>query len=39
MPRLSHFSWFDHPNNISWGVQIIKFLFMQYSSFPSPRLS
>ena len=24
MPCPSHSSWFDHPNNIWWGVQIIK---------------
>ena len=23
MPRPSHFSWFYHPHNIGWGVQII----------------
>jgi hypothetical protein len=22
MSRLSHYSWFDHPNNIWWGVQL-----------------
>jgi hypothetical protein len=26
MPRLPHSSRFDHPNNIWWWVQIIKFL-------------
>jgi hypothetical protein len=26
MPRLSHFSWFDQPNNISKSVQIVKIL-------------
>jgi hypothetical protein len=26
MPRPSHSSRFDHPNNIGWGVQIIKLL-------------
>jgi hypothetical protein len=25
MPRPSNSSWFDHPNNIWWSVQIIKF--------------
>ena len=30
MPRPSHSSWFDHPNNIWWGVQIIKLLLMQF---------
>ena len=24
MPRASHSSWFYHPNNIRWGVQIIS---------------
>jgi hypothetical protein len=28
MPRLPDSSWFDHPNNSWWWVQIIKFLFM-----------
>jgi len=28
MPRTSHSSWFYHPNNIGWGVQIIKLLIM-----------
>jgi hypothetical protein len=28
MPRPPHSSWFDHPNNIWWSVQIIKFLVM-----------
>jgi hypothetical protein len=28
MPRPSHSSWFDHPNNIWWAVQIIKLLVM-----------
>ena len=26
MPRSSHFPWDDHPNNIWWGVKIIKLL-------------
>jgi len=26
MPHLSHSSRFDHPYNIGWGIQIIKFL-------------
>jgi len=33
MPCSSN-SWFDHPNKIWWGVQIIKFLFMWSSSLP-----
>jgi len=28
MPRPSHSSQFDHPNNIWWGVQLIKLLIM-----------
>jgi hypothetical protein len=28
VPRPSHSSWYDHPNNICWGVQIIKLLIM-----------
>ena len=28
MPHPSHSSWFDHPNNIWWEVQIIKLLIM-----------
>ena len=28
MPRSSHSSWFDHPNNIWWGVQIIMLIIM-----------
>ena len=28
MPNPSHSSWFDHPYNIWWGVQTIRFLVM-----------
>jgi hypothetical protein len=28
MPCPSAASWFDHPNNIWWGVEIINFLIM-----------
>jgi hypothetical protein len=28
MPSPYHSYWFYHPNNIGWGVQIIKLLFM-----------
>jgi hypothetical protein len=28
MPRPSHSSRFDHPNNIYWRVQIVKLLIM-----------
>jgi hypothetical protein len=31
MPRLSHFRWLDHPNNIRWSVQVMKLLIMQSS--------
>ena len=31
MPRPNHSSWFDHPNYIPWGIQIIK-LFVTYFS-------
>ena len=34
MPRPSHSSWFDHPNNICWGVQFTKALIMQFSPLP-----
>ena len=33
MPRPPYSSRFDHPNNIGWGVQIIKLLIMQFSLF------
>ena len=32
--RPSHFSWFHHPNNIWWAVQIIQLLNMQSCSLP-----
>ena len=32
--RPSHFSWLDHPNNIWWATQIIKFLVTQSSPLP-----
>jgi hypothetical protein len=35
MPRPSHSSWFDHPNNICWAAQIIKLLIMQCSPLSS----
>jgi hypothetical protein len=34
MPRLSHSSWFYHPHNIRWGVQIMKLLIMKFSPLP-----
>ena len=33
MPRPSQPFRFDHPNNIGWGLQIIKFLIMLFSPF------
>jgi len=32
--RPPHSSWFDHPNNNGWAVQIIKLHIMQFSAFP-----
>jgi hypothetical protein len=32
MSRPSHPPWFYHPNNIWWGVQVMKLLIMQSSS-------
>ena len=32
--RLSHYSLFDHPYNIWWGVQIIKSIIMKFSPLP-----
>jgi hypothetical protein len=29
MPRPSHSSWFYHPNNTGWRVQIIQLLIME----------
>jgi len=34
IPRPSHSSRFNHPNNTGWGVQIIKFLVMWRSPLP-----
>ena len=34
MPRPSHSSRFDHPNNIGWGVQFVNLLIMQLSPLP-----
>jgi hypothetical protein len=31
MPRPSQSPWLDHPNNIWWSVQVLKFLIMQSS--------
>jgi hypothetical protein len=35
MPRSCYFSWFDHPNNIWEGVQIMYIHVMQYSPIQS----
>jgi len=37
MPRPSHSSRFDHPNNVGWGVEIIK-LIMSFFPLPSSLL-
>ena len=34
IPRPSHSSPFDHPNNIGWAVRIIKLFIMQFSPLP-----
>ena len=34
IPHPRHFSRFDHPNKIGWGVHIIKFLILCVSLFP-----
>ena len=34
VPRPSHSSRFDYPNNIWWGVQIIKLIIMYFSLLP-----
>ena len=34
MPRPSHSSRLDRPNNIWWGVQIIKILIIKFAPFP-----
>jgi len=34
MPHQSYCSWFNHLNNIWWGVQIIKLLIMWFSLHP-----
>jgi hypothetical protein len=30
-----HYSWSDHPNNIWWGVQVMKLHFIQFPPVPS----
>jgi hypothetical protein len=35
LPRLSHSSWFYHPDNSGWGVQIIKLIIIYSSPLPS----
>jgi hypothetical protein len=32
MSRLPHPPWFNHPNNIRWRIEIMKFIIMQFSS-------
>jgi hypothetical protein len=34
MPRASHSSRFNHPNNFGWGVQILKLIIMYFSPLP-----
>jgi hypothetical protein len=34
MPRPSHSSRFYHPQNIGWGVQIMKLFVMKFSPLP-----
>jgi hypothetical protein len=29
--RLTHPPWFNHPNNIRWRIQAVKFIIMQFS--------
>jgi hypothetical protein len=31
MTRPSHPPWFNHPNNIRWRIQVMKFIIMQFS--------
>jgi hypothetical protein len=31
MSRPSHLPWFNHPNNIWWRIQAVKFIVMQFS--------
>jgi hypothetical protein len=31
MSRLPHFPWFNHPNNIRWSMQVMKFVITQFS--------
>ena len=38
IPRLSHSSWFGHPNNIWWGVQTITCITAPYVVFYTPPL-
>jgi hypothetical protein len=32
MSRPPHPPWFNHPNNIRWRIQTVKFIIMQFSS-------
>jgi hypothetical protein len=31
MSRPPHPPWFNHPNNIGWRIQAVKFIIMQFS--------
>jgi hypothetical protein len=31
MSRPPHPLWFNHPNNIRWRIQVMKFIIMQFS--------
>jgi hypothetical protein len=31
MSRPLHLPWFNHPNNIRWRIQAVKFIIMQFS--------
>jgi hypothetical protein len=31
MSRLPHPPWFNHPNNIRWRIQVMKFIITQFS--------
>jgi hypothetical protein len=31
MSRPPHPPWFNHPNNIRWRIQVMKFIIMQFS--------
>jgi hypothetical protein len=33
MSRPPHPPWFNHPNNIRWRIQAVKFIIMQFYTF------